>query len=66
MSERRNTIVNFKTPDLSKMKAVVIDYKTVIYIEHGASEEEARKRYTTKPPVFSKSFSKPKVDATNK
>ncbi len=66
MSERRHAVANFKTPDLSKMKAVVIDYKTVIYIEQGASEEEARKRYTTKPAVFSKSFYKPKVVATNK
>lgn len=66
MSERRHTMVNFKTPDLSKMKAVVIDYKTVVYIDQDASEEEARIRYTTKPPIYSKSFSKPKVVAINK
>ncbi|NOU16262.1 MAG: hypothetical protein HOO91_01710 [Bacteroidales bacterium] len=48
MYEKRPTTINTKTPDLSKMKAVVIDFKTVIYIEVGASEEEARKRYSTR------------------
>ncbi len=43
MQERKQT--NFKTPDISKMQEVVIDARTKIYIEHGASPEEARSRY---------------------
>lgn len=61
MSERRHAMINAKTPDLSKMKAVVIDFKTVVYIEQGASEEEARKRYATRVPSYSKGFLKPKL-----
>jgi hypothetical protein len=63
MYERKQTISNTKTPDLSKMKAVVIDFKTVIYIEHGASEEEARKRYSTRGEYLTKSLIKRKAPA---
>ena len=35
----------FKTPDLKKLQAVVIDLRTIIYIAIGADPEEARKRY---------------------
>ena len=66
MYEKKHAMVNTKTPDLSKMKAVVIDFKTVIYIEQGASEEDARKRYSTRGETYSKSFLKPKVVAANK
>ncbi|NVO10447.1 MAG: hypothetical protein HXX16_10840 [Bacteroidales bacterium] len=48
MYDKKPITSNAKTPDLSKMKAVVIDFKTVIYIELGANEEEARKRYSTR------------------
>lgn len=37
--------VVFKSPDLSKLKEVVIDHRTRIYIAPGADAEEARTRY---------------------
>ncbi len=37
-----------KTPDLSKLQAVVINLRTVIYIEAGADPEEARRRYSAR------------------
>lgn len=37
-----------KTPDLSKLQAVVINHRTIIYIEVGANPEEARKRYLSR------------------
>jgi hypothetical protein len=61
MYEKKATNSNTKTPDLSKMKAVVIDFKTVIYIEHGASEEEARKRYLTRGDYYTKDLIKRKA-----
>ena len=39
---------NFKSPDLSKMQEVVIDFKTKIYIAVGADPEEAKTRYFAK------------------
>jgi len=38
-------IVTFKSPDLEKLQAVVINLRTRIYIPIGADTEEARKRY---------------------
>ena len=35
----------FKSPDLSKLKAVKIDHRTTIYIPQGADIEEARDKY---------------------
>jgi len=35
----------YKSPDLSKLKEVVIDHRTRIYIAPGADVEEARNRY---------------------
>jgi len=35
----------YKSPDLSKLKEVVIDHRTRIYIAPGADVEEARSRY---------------------
>ena len=61
MYERKHTMINTKTPDLAKMKAVVIDHRTVIYIEQGASAEDARKRYSTRGEMISKSLLKPKT-----
>ncbi len=36
---------NFKSPELDKLQAVVINLKTTIYIAIGANPEKARKRY---------------------
>ena len=35
----------FKSPDLSKLKEVIIDHRTRIYIAQGADVEEAKNRY---------------------
>jgi hypothetical protein len=43
MSEKKQN--NFKSPDLSKMQAVVIDLRTIIYIAIDADPEEAKRRY---------------------
>ncbi len=40
-----------KTLDLSKMQAVVIDLRTVIYIALGADAVEAKKRYLSRGDV---------------
>jgi hypothetical protein len=40
--KKSNTI---KSPDLSKLKEVIIDHRTKIYIAPGADVEEARNRY---------------------
>jgi len=39
--------VVFKSPDLSKLKEVVINHKTRIYIAQDAKVEEAKERYRT-------------------
>jgi hypothetical protein len=38
----------FKSPDLSKLKAVIIDHRTTIYIALGADIEEARQKYLSR------------------
>lgn len=43
MYDKKNA--NFKSPDLEKLQAVVINVKTTIYIAIGADPGEARKRY---------------------
>lgn len=43
MIEKKNAII--KSPDLSKLKEVVIDHRTKIYIPLNADIEEARNRY---------------------
>ncbi len=43
MLEKKPAI--FKSPDLSKLKEVVIDHRTKIYIAPGADTEEAKNRY---------------------
>jgi hypothetical protein len=40
---KKNTQV--KSPDLSKLKEVIIDYRTKIYIAPEADVEEAKNRY---------------------
>ncbi|MFA9391713.1 MAG: hypothetical protein ACERKD_18025 [Prolixibacteraceae bacterium] len=35
----------FKSPDLKEMQAVVIDYKTIIYIKMGDDPVKAKARY---------------------
>ena len=46
MYEKKQAVT--KAPDLSKLQAVVINLRTVIYIEVGANPEEARKRYLSR------------------
>ena len=41
--EKKITV--FKSPDLSKLKEVVIDHRTKIYVALDADVEEARTRY---------------------
>jgi hypothetical protein len=43
MSEKKQN--NFESPNISKLQAVVIDYRTTIYIAMGADPKEAKKRY---------------------
>jgi hypothetical protein len=40
----------FKSPDLSKLKAVIIDHRTTIYIAQEADSEEARDKYLSRYP----------------
>jgi len=40
----------FKSPDLSKLVAVIIDHRTTIYIPQGADVVEARDRYMARYP----------------
>jgi hypothetical protein len=46
MLEKKPNI--FKSPDLSKLKEVVIDHRTKIYIAPEADIEEAKNRYFTR------------------
>jgi len=43
MYEKKPIVI--KSPDLSKMQAVVINFRTIIYIALGDDPEEAKKRY---------------------
>ena len=43
MFEKKANIV--KSPDLSKLKEVIIDHRTKIYIDPNADIEKARERY---------------------
>lgn len=42
---------DFKSPDLSKLQEVIIDFKTKIYIEPGTDPEKAKKRYLSRFPA---------------
>ena len=46
MAEKKQTV--FKSPDLQKMQAVVINHRTKIYIPVNADPEEAKKRYLSR------------------
>jgi hypothetical protein len=43
MSEKKG--VNYESPNVNKLQAVVIDHKTTIYIATDADPVEAKKRY---------------------
>jgi hypothetical protein len=43
MIEKKQMI--YKSPDLSKLKEVIIDHRTRIYITPGMDSEEAKNRY---------------------
>jgi hypothetical protein len=43
MTEKKPVV--HSSPDLSKMKEVVIDHRTKIYIPQGADADEAKSRY---------------------
>jgi hypothetical protein len=43
MFEKKPNII--KSPDLSKLKEVVIDHRTMIYIAQDADIEKAKERY---------------------
>ena len=49
MSEKKT--VDFDSPDVSKLKEVIIDHKTKIYIPFDADEEEAKNRYKFRTPT---------------
>jgi hypothetical protein len=44
----KKNIQNIKSPDLSKLKEVVIDHRTKIYISPTDDIEEARSRYLSR------------------
>ncbi len=46
MYDRKNN--QFKSPDVTKLQEVVIDFRTRIYIAIGADPEEARSRYLSR------------------
>jgi hypothetical protein len=53
MSDKKQN--NFESPNISKMQALVIDYRTTIYIAIGADPKEAKKRYlerTNNKPII--------------
>lgn len=43
MSEKKQIV--FKSPDLSKLKEVIVDHRTKIYIAPDADIEEAKNKY---------------------
>ncbi len=43
----KKTVV-YKSPDLSKLREVIIDHRTKIYIAPGADIEEAKCRYLSR------------------
>jgi len=46
MFEKRPVV--YKSPDLSKLKEVIIDHRTKIYIAPDADIEEAKNRYLSR------------------
>jgi hypothetical protein len=53
MPEKKRMI--FKSPDITQMQEVVINYRTKIYIAIGADPEEARFRHLNRPEIKGKS-----------
>jgi hypothetical protein len=47
MNEKKQK--TFESPDLTKMKEVIIDNRTKIYISLNADSEVARSRYLSRP-----------------
>jgi hypothetical protein len=47
---------NFKSPDLSKLQEVRIDFKTTLYIAPGADPDQARRNYFARAEAKSKSL----------
>ena len=45
MKKSEKKVNNFKSPDLNGLQAVVVDFKTTIYIPLGADPEKAKNRY---------------------
>jgi hypothetical protein len=54
MQEKKRII--FKSPDISQMQEVIINYRTKIYIAIGADPEEARFRHLNRPEIKGKSI----------
>ncbi len=48
MFEKKTTPI--KSPDLSKLKAVIIDHRTTIYIAQDADSDEAKEKYLLRNP----------------
>jgi hypothetical protein len=61
MQEKKQIV--FKTPDISKLQEVVINYRTKIYIAIGADPEEARNRYQARQDAKGKALFAPKKPA---
>lgn len=49
MFEKKQVV--YKSPDLSKLREVIIDHRTKIYIAPGADIEEAKTRYLSRLTV---------------
>jgi hypothetical protein len=54
MQEKKRLV--FKSPDITRMQEVIINYKTRIYIAIGADPEEARSRHLNRPALKGKSI----------
>jgi hypothetical protein len=54
MQEKKRII--FKSPDITKMQEVIINYKTKIYIPIGGDPEEARSRHLNRGELRGKSI----------
>ena len=52
--------LNFKTPDLTKLQEVIIDFRTKIYIAIGANPEKAKLDYLARRETINKPSAVPK------
>ena len=62
MQDKKQNII--KSPDLSTLQEVVIDFRTTIYIPKGASVEEAKSRYHSRLGAFNKNYVSSRKPAT--